>query len=195
VVGQSYDRVSSARELPELARGLKAIQSAEANVLMVADLDRLGGTLRGILDTAEMIGNLGGDLFVESYQIDTTTPVGRFFFQTLAAFAELRRTLQNDKIRRGVASARARGSTLGRPRTYYPTPMIVARAADLHARGIGWRAIVRQLREEKVAGVPEHPTLRRWVLEPPPHVAARGGSPVEDLRRTVRPLRGVLPAI
>ena len=166
-----YGRVST-----RLASQAQSPEAQIERLTRIAALDRLGGTLRGILDTAEMIGNLGGDLFVESYQIDTTTPVGRFFFQTLAAFAELRRTLQNDKIRRGVASARARGSTLGRPRTYYPTPMIVARAADLHARGIGWRAIVRQLREEKVAGVPEHPTLRRWVLEPPPHVAAGGES-------------------
>jgi len=168
VVGRGADRVSSARAagLVELARGIEAIRTAKANVLMVADLDRLGGTMREILDTAKVIDDLGGHLFIESYQIDTTQggPIGRYFFQTLAAFAELRRTLQNDKIARGIATARARGRTLGRPRKHYPSAKMITRAAALRAGGESLRGIVRILKAEKFTNVPPHPTLRRLLL-------------------------------
>lgn len=168
IVGRGADRVSSARaaHLVELARGIDAIRTAKANVLMVADLDRLGGTLREILDTAKVIDDCGGHLFIESYQIDTTQggPIGRYFFQTLAAFAELRRTLQNDKIARGIATARRRGRTLGRPRKHYPSAKLLARASVLRAEGESLRSIVRILKTEKFSNVPPHPTLRAWLV-------------------------------
>jgi DNA invertase Pin-like site-specific DNA recombinase len=180
VVGRGADRVSSARaaDLVELARGIEAIRTAKANVLMVADLDRLGGTMREILDTAKVIDGMGGHLFIESYQIDTTQggPIGRYFFHTLAAFAELRRTLQNDKIARGIATARARGRRLGRPRLHYPSSRLIARAAELRAAAEpppGWRTVVAALKLEKFAGVPSHPVLRRWVLDGPPAIVGR----------------------
>lgn len=172
VVGRGADRVSSARaaDLVELARGVDAIRTAKANVLMVADLDRLGGTMREILDTAKTIDDLGGHLFIESCQIDTTQggPIGRFFFHTLAAVAELRRTLQNDKITRGLATARARGRRLGRPRVHYPSAKLIARAVEIRAGTNpprGWRTVVAWLKAERFTGVPSHPVLRRWVLE------------------------------
>jgi DNA invertase Pin-like site-specific DNA recombinase len=171
VVGRSADRVSSARtaDLVELARGIRAIQTAKANILMIADLDRLGGTMREILDTARTIDDLNGNLFIESYQIDTSQggPIGRYFFHLLAAFSELRRTLQNDKIARGIATARARGRTLGRPRKHYPSAKMIARAAELRAEGEGLRATVRILKGEKFTNVPPHPTLRRLLLASP----------------------------
>jgi DNA invertase Pin-like site-specific DNA recombinase len=180
VVGRGADRVSSARraDLLELDRGIDALRTAKANILMISDLDRLGGTMRDILDTAQLIDELHGNLYVESYQIDTTQggPIGRYFFHMLAAFVELRRTLQNDKIRRGVASARARGRRLGRPRLHYPAAPLIARAAELRAAvdpPLGWRSVVAALKVEKFAGVPSHPVLRRWVLDGPPKIVGR----------------------
>jgi DNA invertase Pin-like site-specific DNA recombinase len=191
VVGRGADRASSARaaDLVELARGVEAIRTAKANVLMVADLDRLGGTMREILDTAKTIDDLGGHLFIESCHIDTTQggPIGRYFFQTLAAFAELRRTLQNDKITRGIAAARARGRRIGRPKIHYASKKLVARAAELRAStspAPGWRTVVKMLKAEKFSGVPTHPVLRRWVLEAAP---ARRTS--KDRRRTSKDRR------
>lgn len=164
VAGQGADRVSGAGDLVELDRALLALQSGEVNVLMITDLDRLGGTMRGILDTAKLIKELRADLFVESYQIDTTGPIGVFFFQVLACFSELRRTLQNDKIARGVASARGRGVRLGRPVKHVPSKKLIARAAELR-KTMGLRAVVRKLKAEKFRAVPPHPTLRRWLIE------------------------------
>jgi DNA invertase Pin-like site-specific DNA recombinase len=168
VVGRGFDRVSSvkAAELLELGRAMKAIQSARANVLMVADLDRLGGDMRQILETAKTIDDCGAHMFIESVQIDTTQggPIGRFFFHTLAAVAELRRTLQNDKIARGIAEARRRGSRLGRPVVFYPSPKLVKRVDEIRKSPSppSWRVVAKQLRTERFRKLPSHATLRRW---------------------------------
>jgi DNA invertase Pin-like site-specific DNA recombinase len=165
VVGQGIDRASGAGELPELARALHALNAGTANILGVTDLDRLGGTMRGILETATAIKDLGAHLFVESFQVDTTGPIGVFFFQVLACFSELRRTLQNDKIARGVASARARGVTLGRPIKHVPSKKLIARALELRKERIpplGWRTVARRLEAEGFKKVPPYHTLRRW---------------------------------
>lgn len=164
VVGEGIDRLSGAAELPELARALLALEAGTANVLAVTDLDRLGGTMGGILETADFIKAIRADLFVESFQIDTTGPIGVFFFQVLACFSELRRTLQNDKIARGVASARARGVTLGRPVKHIPSRKLIARALELRngKAAPGWRLVARQLEAEGFKNVPPYHVLRRW---------------------------------
>lgn len=172
VVGEGYDRISGATsERPELARALEAIRTGRANVLAVQDLDRLGGDMRQIIDTAKLIDDCGGNLFIESLQIDTTQggPIGRYVFHIMAAFAELRRTFQNEKIVRGIEAARRRGRRLGRPRSHFPSRRLLARAAELLALGRSWRAICAELRAEGFKSVPPHPTLRRAVL------AAAGG--------------------
>jgi len=168
VVGKGADRASSAdvAKLVELARAMKAIRAGVANVLIVTDLDRLGGDMRQILDTAKEIDDAGGNLVIESHGIDTTQggAIGRYFFHTVAAFADLRRTLQNEKIARGLDAARRRGQKLGPPKRWYPSTKLVARARALRAGKppTPWRTIVRTLKREKFTGVPSHPTLRRW---------------------------------
>lgn len=171
VVGQGIDRASGAGELPELARALHALNAGTANVLAVTDLDRLGGTMGGILDAANAIKAFNADLFIESHQVDTTSPIGKFFFHVLACFSELRRTLQNDKIARGVASARARGVTLGRPIKHVPSRKLIARALELRkekAPPPGWRAVARLLEAEGFKKVPPYHVLRRWAVPSKP---------------------------
>ncbi|QQP93329.1 recombinase family protein (plasmid) [Skermanella sp. TT6] len=48
--------------------------------------------------------------------MDTTTPAGRAFLQIQAAFAEMERNLIRQRVKEGLASARARGRHGGRPR-------------------------------------------------------------------------------
>lgn len=173
VVGKGFDRASSAdvAKLVELGRALAAIRAGTANVLIVTDLDRLGGDLRQILDTAKQIDDAGANLVIESHGIDTTQggPIGRYFFHTVAAFAELRRTLQNEKIARGLDAARRRGQKLGPPQRWYKSARLVDRARALRAAKppTPWRKIVTTLKREKFKDVPSHPTLRRWTTGAP----------------------------
>ena len=48
--------------------------------------------------------------------MDTTTPAGRAFLQIQAAFAEMERNIIRQRVKEGIAAARARGRKGGRPR-------------------------------------------------------------------------------
>ena len=86
------------------------------DVLVVLDLDRLGrlaGELIGLIDELEKRGVAFKAI---NSPMDTTTPAGRAFLQIQAAFAEMERNVIRQRIKEGIAAARARGRKGGRPR-------------------------------------------------------------------------------
>jgi DNA invertase Pin-like site-specific DNA recombinase len=58
----------------------------------------------------------GVDLFLHQQAVDTTTPSGRAMFGMLGVFAEFERAMIQERVKAGLARARAAGKTLGRPR-------------------------------------------------------------------------------
>ncbi|MGD6775253.1 recombinase family protein [Sutcliffiella horikoshii] len=100
---------------PELQRCLDALR--EGDTLVVYKLDRLGRSTFKLLElTAEFEKN-GVDFVSIVDGIDTTTPVGRFFFRTMASIAELERDIIVERTQAGLQAARARGRVGGRPQT------------------------------------------------------------------------------
>jgi DNA invertase Pin-like site-specific DNA recombinase len=69
--------------------------------------------------------------------VDTSTPNGRLIFGIFASIAEFERELIRDRVRSGLASAKAKGKRLGRPRVFADT----LRIASLRAQGQSWTAI------------------------------------------------------
>ena len=98
--------------------GLKACLDylRKGDVLVVLDLDRLGrlaGELIRLIDELEA-REVGFRALNASF--DTTTPMGRAFLQIQAAFAEMERNVIRQRVKEGIAAARARGRKGGRPR-------------------------------------------------------------------------------
>jgi DNA invertase Pin-like site-specific DNA recombinase len=58
---------------------------------------------------------LGIDLFLHQQGLDTTTPAGKAMFQMLGVFSEFERAMIQERVRAGLARARAVGKRLGRP--------------------------------------------------------------------------------
>jgi DNA invertase Pin-like site-specific DNA recombinase len=56
------------------------------------------------------------DLFLHQQGIDTTTPAGKAMFQMLGVFSEFERSMIQERVKAGLARARAQGKRLGRPK-------------------------------------------------------------------------------
>jgi DNA invertase Pin-like site-specific DNA recombinase len=86
------------------------------DVLVVLDLDRLGRRARDLIGLIEDLEKRGIAFKALNSPMDTTTPAGRAFLQIQAAFAEMERNLIRQRVKEGLAAARARGRHGGRPR-------------------------------------------------------------------------------
>ena len=84
------------------------------DVVVVTKLDRLGRSLRDLLDLTATLAARGVDLRVLHQGIDTTGPTGKLTFAILGAVAEFERDLISERTHEGLVAARARGRKGGR---------------------------------------------------------------------------------
>lgn len=101
---------------PGLAACLKALRPGDT--LVVWKLDRLGRDLRHLVNTVHDLTARGVGLKVLAGQgadLDTATAAGKMMFSVFAALAEFERELIVERTKAGLAAARARGRTGGRP--------------------------------------------------------------------------------
>ena len=97
---------------PELDKALLSANRA-GDQLVVTKLDRLGRSLEHLIELSHLLQTRGVDLVVLDQGIDTSTAVGRMFFQILGAIAEFEHALMSERTMDGLAAARARGRTGG----------------------------------------------------------------------------------
>ena len=99
---------------PGLAAAMNKLK--QGDTLVVWRFDRLGRSLPHLIAVIHDLHMRGINLKSVCEQIDTASPAGRFYLHMLAALAEFERELIRDRTNAGIAAARARGVTLGRPR-------------------------------------------------------------------------------
>jgi DNA invertase Pin-like site-specific DNA recombinase len=139
---------------PELDKALDYARASDQ--LVVTKLDRLGRSVRHLIDLVGDLGQRGVDLRVLHQGIDTTTPAWRLFFHLAGAFAEFERDLISERTHEGLDAARARGRTGGRPAQMTPQKAALARqmydtrehtvAAIARTLGVSRASIYRHLR-------------------------------------------------
>src|SRR5205807_1572138 len=86
------------------------------DTLVVWRLDRLGRSLKHLIETITRLETAGIGFRSLRESIDTTTPGGRLVFHVFGALAEFERELIRERTRAGLVAARARGRFGGRPR-------------------------------------------------------------------------------
>jgi DNA invertase Pin-like site-specific DNA recombinase len=111
---------------PELDKAL-LVANRPGDQLVVTKLDRLGRTLAHLIELSKDLEARGVDLVVLDQGIDTSTAVGRMFFQILGAIAEFEHALMSERTRDGLAAARARGRTGGQKPKLGPRQVRLAR--------------------------------------------------------------------
>lgn len=112
---------------PELDRALLSANRA-GDQIVVTKLDRLGRSLEHLIDLSNTLAARGVDLVVLDQGIDTSTAVGRMFFQILGAIAEFEHALMSERTIDGLAAARARGRTGGQKPKLGPRQVALATA-------------------------------------------------------------------
>ena len=125
---------------PALAHAMSLARRGDIGAICVTRLDRLGRSLRNLIDTADELRRLGGDLVVLEQNLDTATPSGKFMFQMLAACAEFQRDLYAEASAQGKARALAAGKHCARPHENVQ-PEAIGKIARLRTSGVRWKLI------------------------------------------------------
>ena len=107
------DKISGSRaERPGLTKALEMLR--EGDTLIVWKLDRLGRSVKNLVDLVGELHKQGIQFKSLTDAIDTGTPSGRFFFHVMASLAEMERELTGERTRAGLEAARQLGRKGGR---------------------------------------------------------------------------------
>lgn len=88
----------------------------EGDTVVIWRLDRMGRSLKHLIEVNEVLSERGAFLESLNDKIDTSSPTGEFVFHILGAVAQLERRMISERTRAGLAEAAKRGRYPGRPR-------------------------------------------------------------------------------
>jgi len=108
------DEISgSTKDRPGLTQALEYLR--EGDVLIVWRLDRLGRSIRNLIELINDLQSRGIGFRSLTEAIDTSTPGGQLVFHLFAALAEFERAIIRERVNAGLVAARRRGRVGGRP--------------------------------------------------------------------------------
>jgi DNA invertase Pin-like site-specific DNA recombinase len=147
------DKISgSKKDRPGLATALEMLR--EGDTLVVWKLDRLGRSVKQLVDLVGKLHEQAIQFKSVTDAIDTGTPSGRFFFHVMASLAEMERELIVERTRAGLETAKQLGRKGGRrPKM---TDSKIESARKLLVSGTPPREAARNL-------AVSIPTLYRWI--------------------------------
>jgi DNA invertase Pin-like site-specific DNA recombinase len=156
------DKMSGKRfDRPEFLRMLDVARAGD--VIVVWRLDRLGRSLKQLIETVTMLGERGIELRSLKEQIDTTTSTGKLMFHIIGAMAEFERDVIRERTQAGLEAARARGRRGGRPKAIQRIePRNLARAKELYAAKNTTIAVIMHM-----TGFKSRSTFYKYVVNTP----------------------------
>ncbi len=93
---------------------MMAVSRREVDMVAAWSVDRLGRSLKHLVDFLGEIHSKGIDLYLHQQGLDTSTPAGRALFGMMSVFAEFERSIIVERVKSGLARAKAEGKKLGR---------------------------------------------------------------------------------
>jgi len=126
------------RRRPQLDELMKNAHRRLFDVVLVWKFDRFARSLKHLIDSLEEFRVLGIDFVSYTEGVDTTTPTGQLLFNVVGAVAQFERDLIAERVRAGMAHARAIGKQIGRPRAIIDAVKVQElRNQGMSLRGIG----------------------------------------------------------
>jgi len=115
IAAEYIETTSGAKDRrPQLDDLMDAARKRQIDLIAVWKLDRFGRSLKHLVTAIDELQQLGVGFISYSENIDLTTASGRLMFQIIGAMAEFERELIKERVRAGLANAKAKGRKNGR---------------------------------------------------------------------------------
>jgi len=167
VVGEDAGASSATLERAGLQGALEHLDRGEAEVLVVAKLDRLSRSVAQGAQVMDRAKRKGWSLVALDFGLDTTTPAGEMVANVILSTAQYERRLIGQRTKDALAEKRRQGVVLGRPQVL--DDALVERIAAMRASGASLRTVAATLNDEDVptahGGAKWHASTVKAVLE------------------------------
>ncbi|MBI2448245.1 recombinase family protein [Candidatus Microgenomates bacterium] len=146
-VFRSYtDTDSGSKEnRPALTELLNDAHKRKFDCVVVFRFDRFSRSTKQLITSLDTFNSLGIDFVSYQEAIDTSTPTGKVMFTMISAFAEFERSIIQERVRAGMAKARAKGKKIGRP----ASEIDIVRISELRQQGLSVRRIASMVNISK----------------------------------------------
>ena len=144
VVGEFVDKASGTTEQrPQYQKLLEAARKRELDVVLVWRYDRFARSTRALVNALAEFRARGVAFISYQENVDTTTPQGELVFGMMANLAQFESALIGERVKAGMARAKAKGRRTSRP----PIPETTKRKiAELYGQGMSIKRIARELK-------------------------------------------------
>ena len=122
---------------PMLKQMLADASRGDFDIVICWKLDRLFRSLKDLILVLNELSELKIDFVAIRDNIDLTTSAGRLMMHMMGAFAEFEASIIRSRVRAGLANAKAKGQTLGRPLKVSTLKMVELRSAGFSMQQIG----------------------------------------------------------
>lgn len=156
-----YTDVMSGGQMNRPGLRLMISHIRRGDVVVVWKLDRLGRSLRGVLDAVEELEKRGIRIRSITEPFDTTTPMGKMMMQIMLALAEMERNLIAERTRAGIKAYQERGGRMGPKHHVLHYPKRLKHFRMLYDSGRLEKMSAQQIIDELNAIDPKAPKIKR----------------------------------
>jgi DNA invertase Pin-like site-specific DNA recombinase len=95
---------------------MEAARKRKVDVVLVWRYDRFARSTQALVNAMKEFQSLGIDFISYQENIDTTTPTGELIFHVMASLAQFESSLTSQRVKAGMARAKAQGKQISRPK-------------------------------------------------------------------------------
>ncbi|MBL7663519.1 MAG: recombinase family protein [Bacteriovoracaceae bacterium] len=123
---------------PELDRMMNDIRNDQIHVVIVYSFSRFARSTKHLLEALDEFKRLGVSFISLTENIDTNSAIGVALFTIISAISQLEKELISERVKNGVANARAKGKQIGRNKVR--NSLLIQ---ELHRKNLSYRKIAR----------------------------------------------------
>jgi len=140
-------RKAKGKQPIERAKVMELAQARKIDAVLVTEMTRWGRSTQDLMDTLGQLASWDVSLIAQTgLTFDLSTPQGKLVANLMASLAEFEHDLLRERVRSGVAAAKARGQTFGRRPGYRPSDKQAPKVVELsEVEGLSQREIASKL--------------------------------------------------